>query len=113
MEAIRETTVWSGPGWQPNHIYLMDGSRALAYIRWGEGEPIKFKTPMQLDKRGRTFARAEIGLFASVRKTLKPTTISVAGSRGNVYQVDPERLTCTCSGFTFRGTCKHLKPYSK
>jgi len=36
---------------------------------------------------------------------------TVAGSRGAVYQLRRHRgrWTCTCKGFEFRGTCKHVK----
>ena len=32
---------------------------------------------------------------------------SVQGSKGAVYEVTDH--SCTCPGFTFRGTCKHLE----
>jgi hypothetical protein len=37
-------------------------------------------------------------------------TIMVAGSRGETYTVtiDKTGTTCTCKGFQFRGTCKHI-----
>ena len=107
MEALRETTVWEGVDYrQPNHIYLFDGSKAIAYIKWGEGEPEFFKNPMAIDKRGRKFVPADIKLFKV--KKVKSNVREVQGSKGNVYQVNDEEGTCTCPGFTFRGTCKHL-----
>ena len=38
-------------------------------------------------------------------------TIQVDGSRGKQYTVSRKgtRITCTCEGFTFRKSCKHLK----
>ena len=104
MEALQETTKWEG-ALQPNHIYLFDGSKAVAYIKWGQGEPYYFKKPMALDKRGRTFVKADAGLFKVQKKS---ELIAVAGSKGKTYYVDPEEKTCTCPGFQFRGTCKHL-----
>lgn len=62
-EAIRETTVWEGISKAPNHIYLVEGTKAIAYIPWGNSKPIWFKHPMMLDKRRRTFVAANTKLF--------------------------------------------------
>lgn len=105
MEALRETTIWKGHRSQPNHTYLFDGSRALAYQKFGSGEPVYFKNPLTIDRRGRTFAKADIKLFKAKPKT---SLVEVKGSKGNSYWVDPEAKTCTCPGFTFRATCKHV-----
>jgi hypothetical protein len=105
MEAIREVTEWKGVKRQPNHTYLMDGDKAVAYIKWHEGEPEYFKTPLRLDKRYRKFVKADMNLF---KVKVKSQLIEVQGSKGNVYSVDPEARTCTCPGFTFRGACKHI-----
>ena len=107
MEAIREVTVWEGVSRQPNHTYLMDGDKAVAYIRWDETTPFYFSKPMRLDKRYRKFVPADIKLFDT--KRIASTVIKVTGSKGKVYSVDPDAKTCSCPGFTFRGSCKHLE----
>lgn len=109
MQAVREVTVWQGISRQPNHIYLMDGERALAYIKWGQGEPEWFKSGLRLDRRGRKFVPADIGLFG--RKT-ESRMIRVEGSKGAVYWIDPDAGTCTCPGFQFRGACRHIKEHN-
>lgn len=111
MEAIREVTVWKGTKTQPNHTYLMDGSRAVAYVKWSKGEPFYFKNPLPLDKRGRKFVTGDIKLFKALK--VKTNTIQVQGSKGNTYTVDPDAKTCTCPGFTYRGSCKHITEFVK
>jgi hypothetical protein len=102
MEALIETT---GPEF-PAHTYLLDGTTLVAYIKRGETTPFYFKKGIKnFDKRGRTFVKADTGLFKTVKSS---TTITVKGSNGKEYTVDPEAKTCTCPGFTFRGSCKHL-----
>lgn len=105
MLALRETTKWKDPN-QPNHTYLVDGIKALAYIKMGTKKPIVFKTPMMFDRRGRTFIELKVNPF-KVQK--EDTRIPVRGSKGNTYYIDKEEGTCTCPGFTFHGTCKHIK----
>jgi hypothetical protein len=101
MEALRETT---GGLFHP-HVYLLDGTALVAYIKTGETTPFYFKNPIKgFDKRGRKFERADTKLF----KLAKSSTIEIKGSKGNVYYIDPEAKTCTCSGFQFRGQCRHL-----
>ena len=101
MEAVREITDWA----TPNHIYLLDGSKLVAYVKQGTTEPFYFKNPIKgFDKRGRKFVPADKGLFES---SASSTLIEVQGSKGAVYWVDPELHSCTCPGYTFRGKCKH------
>lgn len=103
MEALRETT---GGQFHP-HIYLLDGTTLVAYIKAGTKEPYYFKKGIKgFDKRGRKFEIADKKLFKE--KKNESTTIAVTGSKGQVYYVDPEAKTCTCPGFQFRGACKHL-----
>ena len=107
MEALKETTVWKGAPAALNHTYLLDGTKLVAYIKQGEVTPFYFKNPiMGFDKRGRTFAKADVKLF---KKNVAPSNlIKVNGSKGETYWVDPEAKTCTCAGFSFRGKCKHV-----
>jgi hypothetical protein len=109
MEAVKEVTVWAVEYRQPNHTYLMDGDKAVAYIRWHEGEPFYFKVPSKLDKRYRKFEKVDISVFGSIVKEQKSHIVEVKGSKGNSYFVDKEEGRCTCPGFQFRGTCKHVK----
>ena len=106
MQAMREVTVWDVEYSQPNHIYLLDGDFAHAYLKFGKGEPFYFSKPMRLDRRGRKFVALDVNPF---KVKIKSNLIEVTGSKGDKYFVDPDNKTCTCSGFTFRGTCKHLK----
>lgn len=107
MEAIRETTRWASAR-TPNHTYLVDGTNLVAYIKQGETVPTWFTKPMRnFDRRRRTFVRADVALFG--KPTQKSQLIRVQGSKGSEYFVDPEKNSCTCPGFVFRGKCRHLE----
>jgi hypothetical protein len=102
MEALQETT----GGQFPPHIYLLDGNKLVSYIKSGETEPFYFKNPIKgFDKRGRKFATVTPNPF---KVKAQSNLITVKGSNGNEYTIDPEEKTCTCPGFTFRGACKHV-----
>jgi len=116
MQAFRETTDWP----YANHTYLLDGNKMVAYIKHGETEPYFFKEPIKgFDKRGRKFEVVEPNPFHNWYDLLKahvavseplPWIKKVAGSKPGVYYtVDTDANTCTCPGYTFRGTCKHVK----
>ena len=108
MEAVREITVWDVEYRQPNHDYLLDGDRIVAYRKWGEGDIIQCSGKIKLDRRGRKFVKLDPNPF-QVREDKEPVVIEVPGSKGAVYYVNTQELTCTCPGFTFRGSCKHTK----
>ena len=42
---------------------------------------------------------------------LNPNIIEVEGSNNSTYFVDKEQKTCTCKGFQFKKSCKHVKKY--
>jgi len=100
MEALVETT-----GDQfPAHTYLLDGTNLVAYVKKGETTPFYFKNPIRgFDKRGRKFVPGNITLFTTQKESHAKTVI---GSKGQTYTVTED--SCTCPGFTYRGTCKHM-----
>ena len=110
MEAVRETTVWTGVDYrQPNHDYLLDGDRIVAYRKWGEGDIIRLSGKIKIDRRGRKFQKLDPNPFTELEENKEPMVVEVKGSKGNSYFVNKEEQTCTCPGFTFRGSCKHTK----
>lgn len=102
MKWMQETTEWED-GLACNHIYLMDGSKAVAYIKAGTNEHKVFSRPMMLDLRGRKF-----NCIGELEVKPVARTKTVQGSKGETYTVDLDEHTCTCPGFKFRGTCKHI-----
>jgi hypothetical protein len=116
MQAFKEITDWACP----NHIYLLDSNNLVAYIKQGETKPYYFKQPIKgFDKRGRKFEVVEPNPFNDWSELLKAHIAveepvawikKVAGSKPGVYYtVNTDENTCTCPGYTFRGTCKHIK----
>ena len=80
MKAMQETTVWEGAT-TPNHIYLLDGDKAVAYIPWGTGTAQYFKKPLRLDLRGRQFITLKVNPFevpATDKKVLDVVVQNVA-----------------------------------
>lgn len=108
MKIMLETTVWDDPG-VPNHVYVFNDSlsHAIAYVRAGTKEVFKFKKPLGIDRRGRTFVELEDGQ----EDPKDPAVIEIEGSKGAKYFLSNpgEGWICTCPGFTFRGACKHLE----
>lgn len=107
MEALREVTVWKEGG-ALNHDYLLDGDRIVAYRPWGTGEIRKLSSGLKIDRRGRKFVKLDPNPFAEFESPKESVVVEVKGSKGETYYVDKEAKTCTCPGFKFRGTCKHL-----
>ena len=65
MKIMLETTKWEGDCC-PNHIYVFDkftGSertvKAIAYSAFGSGPVQKFRKPLVMDTKGRTFAKVD------------------------------------------------------
>ena len=110
MEAVRETTVWTGVDYpSPNHDYLLDGDRVIAYRPWGTGEIRVLSGKIKIDRRGRKFEKLKENPFRDLQLGDRgPEIREVQGSKGQIYRVDVEAKTCTCPGFTFRGACKHV-----
>ena len=109
MQILEEVTKWEVYYRQPNHVYLLDGDKIVAYQKWGNGDVEYLPNPIRLDRRGRKFVEVKSNAF--IINEVKSKLITITGSKGNTYQVDPDASTCTCPGFTFRNTCKHIKEY--
>jgi hypothetical protein len=61
MVIMQETTLWSDSN-GANHIYVFKGkpegrsAEAVAYVPRGSDTVVKFRKPMKLDLKGRTFS---------------------------------------------------------
>jgi len=100
MEAIKEIT----GGLFPAHTYLLDSNNLVAYVKVNETTAFYFKNPIKgFDKRGRKFTPGNKNLFTKQKESNANTVI---GSSGQVYTVTED--SCSCAGFTYRGSCKHM-----
>jgi hypothetical protein len=110
QQAFREITKWEDGKTAINHRYLLDGDQMIAYIKYGTDMPIYFKTPIRIDRRGRRFEQLEVNPFDDIF-LVQPadSVIEIQGSKGAKYLLDSVERTCTCPGYTYRGTCKHVK----
>jgi hypothetical protein len=114
MQAYKETTVWDDGNTAINHTYLLNGDQMIAYIRVGTTVPFYFKNPIRISKSGRKFEVVEPNPFAFVPQVVveqktSDNVVEIEGSKGARYILDKVLCTCTCPGFTYRGTCKHVK----
>jgi len=111
MKFFEETTVWSPPA--ANHVYLLsdDKSKMFAYVRAGTDQVYTFKKPIGFSTKGRRFVAVKNVWGYNTDETTTNPRWQVQGSKGDVYVVEQTEngLSCSCSGFRFRGACRHVK----
>jgi len=115
MKWFAETTDWKDS--VPNGIYLLNDSKDKMYAFRARGtEPIKvFKNPIRIDLRGRKFVVNPVQFKTELKEEEPEGRVWVVkGSKGDEYKVTDVNgnLSCTCSGFKFRGKCKHADSVS-
>ena len=115
MKWFAETTDYKDK--VPNGIYLLDDAKTKMYAFRPRGtDEIKtFKNFIRIDTRGRKFVVNPVQ-FKTALKEPEPEGRYwiVKGSKGDEYKVSElnGNLSCTCSGFKFRGKCKHAESVS-
>jgi len=113
-QAYRETTEWEDGNTNINHTYLLEGDRMIAYIRSQTSVPFYFKNPIVISRSKRKFELVEPNPFDAVAipqvvVAQESNIKEIEGSKGTIYYVNTDDKTCTCPGYTYRGTCKHVK----
>jgi hypothetical protein len=100
----------------PNGIYLLDDAKTKMYaFRPASGEIKTFKHFIRIDPRGRRFVINPVQFETKIKESEpEGRSWTVKGSKGDEYQITEHsgNLSCTCSGFRFRGDCKHVKDTS-
>ena len=112
MKWFAETTDYKDS--VPNGIYLLDDSKSKMYAFKAKGtEAIKvFKNPIRIDVRGRKFKINPVQFKTKLKEEEPEGRFWVVkGSKGDEYKVSElnGNYSCTCSGFKFRGACKHVE----
>ena len=112
LEILKETPVWSD-GSNANHTYLLDGTKIIAYAKSSDNSVQVLRTQIKIDKRYRTFVKTKhYGLekFIKSTPTKSNTRVFKVQSKTKEYFVELSdyNYTCTCTGFNFRGKCKHI-----
>ena len=117
LEILKETTVWSD-GSNANHTYLLDGTKIVAYAKSSDNSVQVLRTQIKIDKRYRTFVKTKhFGLQNLIKSTpaKSNTRVFKVQSKTKEYFVELSdyNYTCTCTGFNFRGKCKHIDAVAK
>jgi hypothetical protein len=116
VKYFQETTDW-GSDTALNHIYYLNDEKSfmVGYIKNGETELFKFKKPIRIDARGRQFKVLSMNgepdsVYFGKPEEAPKQAIEFEGSNGKKYYVSKigAKYICTCPGFTFRHTCKHV-----
>jgi hypothetical protein len=120
MKYYQEVTDW-GDHKVKNHIYYLsdDKSKMVGYIKNGTLDLFKFKNPNRSDTRGRKLELlkrpSEPDAVYFGKEEVKKDAITVKGNNGKEYLIEKvgTKYICTCPGFTFRHTCKHVTEMNK
>ena len=101
IEILKEVTDW-GDHTITNGFYHVNGQTQLVAYQAPGGKLKVFNSPMkQFSKSRRKFK-----LIGEWPEELPDGAITVKGSNGNTYTIVDNK--CSCPGFKFRGSCKHL-----
>lgn len=119
MKAFQEITEWDCEFAVPNHVYFLNDSKDKMYgfVNSRTGLVQTVNKPYRFHTRGRRFQEVKnVWNFTvdKVEASSQGRTWQVAGSKGNSYTVNLElgSWSCTCSGFKFRGKCRHVETIS-
>ena len=79
------------------------------YIMLGSADMKLFKSPIRFDTRGRSFQY--VSDYSQDDSAGDTAVIEVQGSKGDKYYVrlKDSAAECSCTGFKYRGECKHLE----
>lgn len=109
MKFFKETTIWKGD--IANHTYVLsnDKSCMIGYVPLGKKSVFTFKNPIKISLSRRTFLEVK-NTFGYTGPGNTAPSWEVTGSKGDKYIVTKEEngYTCSCTGFSFRGKCKHI-----
>jgi hypothetical protein len=111
MKFFQEITV-DAP--YPLHVYMLSDSKEFmyGYVKQGTTELTTFRERYQFGTKARKFREVpNIYGYTDVPLVNTVDRWEVAGSNGNRYVVERANgvLKCSCSGFQFRGKCKHTQ----
>lgn len=117
MKYFKEVTDW-GSATAQNHTYYLNDDRThmVGYIKQGSTELFKFKRPITFYPKGRKFevlpkkGEPDSVYFTKTVSQVPNQAFEVEGSNGKKYYITKigAKYSCTCPGFTFRHTCKHI-----
>lgn len=110
---LQEVSEWDAD-YKCNHTYLLNGDKVVAYIKQGDTEVIVLNHQIRIEKRYRKFIEVQNQDLSFLIPNETPKNIRVFNvqSKDKVYTVElnsvKNKYTCSCTGFTFRGKCKHI-----
>lgn len=114
MKFYQETTDYGDK--IANGVYLLDDAKEkmYAYVSPNSGIVKTFTHPIRISTKGRKFKAVDNTYNYEIPGEIaEHPRWMVIGSKGDKYYVTQTEhgLSCTCSGFKFRGECKHVKQF--
>jgi hypothetical protein len=106
------------PMWEKRHLYFFEIAEFNEYegdevkVKWITSDELALSTsdkefPFRILQK-KNIIEVDGKPFSYAVKSTESKTRTVQGSNGKTYQVTGN-YKCTCPGFTFRGSCKHLE----